>query len=93
MNKFSYIKSLWSPFVPFKIKFYAGKTKIGTPYFLPRKWVKDPNKPGHKKAIDKKIGFDFVSTLYHLVGKLNGKKLTTDSNGLHLFHLSSLDIK
>jgi len=61
MNKFSYIKSLWSPFVPFKIKFYAGKTKIGTPYFFPRKWVKDPNNPGYQKAIDKKLGFDFVS--------------------------------
>ena len=54
MNKFSYIKSLWSPFVPFKIKFYVGKTKIGTPYFLPRRWVKDPNNPGYQKAIDKK---------------------------------------
>ena len=29
-----------SPFKPFKVSFYVGKTQIGIPYFYPRKWVK-----------------------------------------------------
>ena len=40
MKKFSYFKALFSPFKPFSIKWYIGKTAIGTPYFYPRKWVK-----------------------------------------------------
>jgi hypothetical protein len=36
----SYIKVLNSPFVGLKLKWYFGKIKHGTPYFLPRKWVK-----------------------------------------------------
>lgn len=54
----NFIKALVSPFKPFKLKFYIGKTQIGVPYFLPRKWVNDPDKPGHMKAIPRKIGFD-----------------------------------
>lgn len=34
------MKILFSPFTPFKLKFYVGKTQIGTPYFFPRRWVK-----------------------------------------------------
>jgi hypothetical protein len=60
MNKLEFIKALWSPFKPFKLKWYCGKVAIGTPYFFPRKWVKDLEKPGYQKAIPKKIGFDFV---------------------------------
>ena len=60
MNRFSFIKALWSPFKPFKLKFYLGKTAIGTPYFFPRKWVKNPDKEGYLMAIPKKVGFDFV---------------------------------
>jgi hypothetical protein len=40
LQRFRWIKALWSPFKPFKIGFYAGKLAIGTPYFVPRKWVK-----------------------------------------------------
>ena len=40
MKQFTFIKALWSPFKPFKLKWYIGKTAVGTPYFLPRKWVK-----------------------------------------------------
>jgi len=61
MNRFSFIKALWSPFKSFKLKFYLGKTAIGTPYFFPRKWVKNPDKEGYLMAIPKKVGFDFVS--------------------------------
>ena len=29
-----------SPFKPFKVSFYIGKTQVGVPFFYPRKWVK-----------------------------------------------------
>jgi len=61
MKKFDYIKSLSSPFKPFGLKWYCGKTAIGTPYFFPRRWVKDPDKPGYTIPVPKKIGFDTVS--------------------------------
>ena len=35
-----WVKALFSPFKPFKVGFYAGKTQVGIPYFYPRKWVK-----------------------------------------------------
>ena len=35
----------------FGLYFYFGEIKMGTPYFLPRKWVKDTEKPGHLKAV------------------------------------------
>lgn len=61
MNKFQFLKAFNSPFKPLKLKWYFGKTAIGTPYFFPRKWINDPEKPGYQKAITKKIGFDFVA--------------------------------
>ena len=60
MKKFTFIKALWSPFKPFKLKWYIGKTAIGTPYFYPRKWVPNPEKPDYQIAIPKTIGFDIV---------------------------------
>jgi len=59
MNKFKWIKSFFSPFKRPQIKLYIGKTAIGTPYFLPRRWKKKPDKLGNY-TISKKIGFDFV---------------------------------
>jgi len=49
----------FSPFKRPKIRFYFGKTKIGVPYFFPRRVVKDPQNPGRTKFVPKKIGFDF----------------------------------
>lgn len=40
LQDLKWLKVLNSPFKAFSIRFYAGKTQIGTPYFLPRKWVK-----------------------------------------------------
>jgi len=60
MNKLSFLKALFSPFKPFKLKWYCGKIAIGTPYFYPRVWVKDTENPKYMKSIPKKIGFDFV---------------------------------
>ena len=58
MNKFLYLKSFISPFKRPKLNFYFGDIKIGTPYFLPRRWVKCTT---GRKSIPKKFGFDFVS--------------------------------
>lgn len=60
MKKFTYLKAFCSPFKKPKFKWYVGKVSIGTPYFYPRRWVNDPEESGHQKAVDKKIGFDFV---------------------------------
>lgn len=59
-RKFRFLKALNSPFKPFKLKWYIGKVAIGTPYFFPRKWIKNKDKPGYLKSVPKKIGFDFV---------------------------------
>lgn len=59
-RKFMFLKALNSPFKPFKLKWYIGKVVIGTPYFFPRKWIKNKDKPGYLKSVPKKIGFDFV---------------------------------
>ena len=60
MKQFPLISFLSSPFKFPKIRFYIGKVKIGTPYFLPRRWVKNTEKPGYMKAVPKRFGFDFV---------------------------------
>lgn len=39
-DSLAWVKILFSPFTPFKLGFYMGKKRIGTPYFFPRKWVK-----------------------------------------------------
>lgn len=60
MNKFTWLKTYFSPFKSIIPKLYIGKVAIGTPYFFPRKWVKDKDNPGCLKAASKKIGLDFV---------------------------------
>lgn len=60
MNKFTFLKAFFCPFRRPAIRLYIGKIIIGTPYFLPRRWVKSKEKPGYLTAIPRKIGFDFV---------------------------------
>jgi hypothetical protein len=43
---------LFSPFKPPKLKWYFGKTAVGTPYFLPRKWVKATPMLAHKATLE-----------------------------------------
>ena len=50
-KRFIFLKALNSPFKPFKLKWYFGKVAIGTPYFLPRKWVNLTEKEIEEKAI------------------------------------------
>lgn len=38
MKRFDWIKIIFSPFKLFNVYCYFGKTKIGTPYFLPKKF-------------------------------------------------------
>jgi len=52
LERFRWIKALWSPFKPFKVSFYAGKTQVGVPFFLPRKWVKATPELAYKAASD-----------------------------------------
>lgn len=59
--KLEWMRIYFSPFKPIVPRFYIGKISVGTPYFYPRKWVKDKEKPGYLKAIPRKIGFDFVT--------------------------------
>ena len=51
MKDFSYLKTYMSPFKRLKLKFYLGKTAIGTPYFYPRKWVKATPELARKEAL------------------------------------------
>lgn len=52
MRKLKFLKALNSPFKPFKLSFYCGKTELGVPYFLPRKWVKATPELAHKATLD-----------------------------------------
>ena len=52
MKKFTYLKILNSPFKPFKLKWYIGKTAIGVPYFFPRNWVKATPELAHKAVLE-----------------------------------------
>ena len=51
LEQFRWVKALFSPFTPFKTKWYFGKTQIGTPYFLPRKIVKATPELATKAAL------------------------------------------
>lgn len=59
LDSFRWLKILFSPFKPFKLKLYVGKTQIGTPYFFPRRTVKSKTKPGYLEFKPLKIGFDY----------------------------------
>jgi hypothetical protein len=59
LQDLKWLKVLNSPFKPFRVRFYVGKTRIGIPYFYPRKWVKDKDKPGYTKAVPLKVGFSY----------------------------------
>ena len=52
MSRFEWVKILNSPFKLPKVGFYMGKTQIGIPYFLPRKFVKATNRTATIAALD-----------------------------------------
>jgi hypothetical protein len=64
LQRFRWIKALWSPFKPFKVGFYAGKIQVGVPYFYPRKTVKSKTKPGYSEFKPLTVGFSYCSLGY-----------------------------
>jgi len=60
-NNWGYLGVLNSPFVGLELKWYFGEIKHGTPYFLPRKWVKcnfeDATKAWDKLDDDVKLDY------------------------------------
>jgi hypothetical protein len=52
LQDLKWLKVLNSPFKPFRVRFYTGKTQIGIPYFLPRKWVKATPELAKKAALE-----------------------------------------
>lgn len=62
VNWFNIIKTMvgLTPFKGFLPKFYVGKVRIGTPHFLPRKWIDNPEKEGYLKVVPRQFGFDIV---------------------------------
>ena len=63
LQRFRWIKALWSPFKPFKIGFYAGKLAIGTPYFFPRKWIKYTEEDIQKAILDASKRYEIARKL------------------------------
>ena len=51
-KELSWFKVYFSPFKPIIPRFYLGRTKIGTPYFLPRNWRKFTKEEAHKEALE-----------------------------------------
>ena len=51
-KKFKFLKVYNSPFKPIIPKLYIGKVAVGTPYFLPRNWVKATPERAHKAVLD-----------------------------------------
>ena len=47
---YSFLKVLNSPFKSLKLIWYFGEIRHGTPYFLPRKWVKDKDNHGFQSC-------------------------------------------
>jgi hypothetical protein len=52
LQQFRWMKALFSPFKRPSIRWYVGKTEVGVPYFLPRKWVKATPKLATKAALE-----------------------------------------
>ena len=51
MKKFEWLKVYNSPWVTPKLTLKAGKIQWGTPYFLPRRFISNPNKTGWTCAV------------------------------------------
>jgi hypothetical protein len=75
LQSLRWVKALWSPFKPFKVSFYAGKTQVGIPYFYPRKWVKYTDADAIKASVEHKANKDKVQVsdkqLFEMYKKYN----------------------
>jgi hypothetical protein len=86
-EEYRWLKAFFSPFTSPKIKCYIGKTKIGVPYFLPRKWVRFNKEDCIRKATEDskrpmhiKYGFDPKSIAHHYVDWTKPVPLTIGFN-------------
>lgn len=52
MNKWSFLRVYMSPFKRPRIIFYAGRIRVGCPYFYPRRWVRATPERAHKAVQD-----------------------------------------
>lgn len=59
-----FLRAYNSPFKPPKLIWYFGKTAIGVPIFLPRKWINNKEKPGYMKAKSLTVGFSFCDLMW-----------------------------
>lgn len=70
LQRLQWVKALWSPFKPLTVKWYVGKTQVGTPYFFPRKFVKfteeDIQKAMEKHRANKNYVQHLDSKLYDM---------------------------
>jgi hypothetical protein len=64
LERFRWVKAMFSPFKPLRIEWYMGKTQVGVPYFFPRKSVKSKTKPGWTEFKPLTVGFDWCSLGY-----------------------------
>jgi hypothetical protein len=72
LQRFEWSRVYFSPFKPPKLKIYIGKTAIGTPYFLPRVWVKGNHKLIHEgvlRCMDETGRFNERNSEYKRKGK------------------------
>jgi hypothetical protein len=72
LQRFNWMKVYLSPFKPPMPKLYIGKTAIGTPYFLPRVWVKGNHKLIHEgvlRRMDETGRFNERNSEYKRKGK------------------------
>jgi hypothetical protein len=51
-RRLKFLNAFNSPFLRPKLSFYLGKTELGVPYFLPRKWVKATPEKAKKRALE-----------------------------------------
>jgi len=51
-RKLKFLNAFNSPFLRPKLSFYLGKTELGVPYFLPRKWAKATPEQAKKRALE-----------------------------------------
>jgi len=64
---FEWMKVYYSPFKFFMPKLYVGKIAIGTPYFLPRRWVKATSEKAHeatKQFINREESYNKLNPKY-----------------------------
>lgn len=88
LKKFMFLRAYFSPFKPIKPVLYIGKTKIGTPYFLPRVWKKYTPEMADKKAKEEHTNYmkdwSFSQRYDHYIQCLHAvpRKIGFDFSGL-----------